>query len=103
MSQCDRVLAVLADGRTHTVPEIHERAGTMRLNSRVAELRNRGHQIECVRLRGRTGADAYAYRLLDGSPPSPAAEDAPAGPPVDRTATPKADPPPQYTQQALPV
>lgn len=100
-SQCERVLAVLADGRTHTVPEIHQLAGTMRLNSRVAELRGRGHNIECVRLRGRTGANAYAYRLLSGPPTCPAAEDDQAGPPVDRT-TALADPP-TYAQQALPV
>lgn len=65
VSQCDRVLNVLADGQLHPVPEIHDRAGTMRLNSRVAELRKRGHTIECVRVPGATGAAAYAYRLLD--------------------------------------
>lgn len=65
ISQCDRVLLVLSDRETHAVPEIHERAGTMRLNSRISELRQRGHTIECVRLPGRTGAAAYAYRLLD--------------------------------------
>lgn len=79
ISQCGRVLAVLCDGKTHPVPEIHERAGTMRLNSRISELRQRGHTIECVRLPGRTGAAAYAYRLLDpttaSAAVSPAVED----------------------------
>ena len=57
-SQCDRVLDVLEDGLAHTIQEIHERAGTMRLNSRVAELRKRGHEIVCTR-----EGDDYFYRL----------------------------------------
>lgn len=58
-SQCDRVLAVLADGQPHSYREIHERAGFMRLNSRIAELRARGHNIECVK----AGGD-YRYRIV---------------------------------------
>lgn len=47
-SQCDRVLEVLSDGQWHTIAEIHERAGTMRLNSRISELRQRRDLvIEC--------------------------------------------------------
>ncbi len=61
-SQCDRVLAVLIDGQPHSVTEIHDRAGTMRLNSRVAELRERGHEILCTR----EGSD-YIYTLLGSS------------------------------------
>lgn len=79
-SQTNRVLDVLKDGLLHPVPEIHERAGTMRLNSRVAELRKRGHNIICVRQPGQTGAAAYAYQLLDGQSPSPAVEERAAGP-----------------------
>lgn len=57
MSQCARVLEVLADHRFHSIQEIHQRAGTMRLNSRIAELRKRGHDIQHIqqwnpRLRG---------------------------------------------------
>lgn len=78
MSQCARVLAVLADGLPHDIAEIHDRAGTMRLNSRVAELRTRGHQIVCTR----TG-DTYSYRLL-ASLGEPRPEEAPtAGLPDD--------------------
>lgn len=59
-SQCARVLAVLSDGRPHTMTEIHRRAGTMRLNSRVAELRKRGYPIApCKRVNGE-----YVYQLL---------------------------------------
>lgn len=58
-SQAKRVLLVLQDGRPHTIEEIHERAGTMRLNSRVAELRGHGHNIVCSRAAG-----TYLYQLL---------------------------------------
>jgi len=58
-SQCDRVLEVLADGRPHTITEIHERAGTMRLNSRISQMRSRGHNIVCERV----GQD-YRYTLI---------------------------------------
>lgn len=50
-SQCDRVFEVLKDHRPHSIEEIHERAGTMRLNSRIADLRKRGHNIVCTRER----------------------------------------------------
>jgi hypothetical protein len=60
-SQCDRVLDVLRDGRWHRMEEIHARAGFMRLNSRVSELRARGLDIRCDRAGG-----VYKYRLVDG-------------------------------------
>jgi hypothetical protein len=64
-SQCSRVLAVLADGRSHTVAEIHSRAGFMRMNSRVAELRSRGYDIRCSHIEGAgRGPEAYAYTLV---------------------------------------
>jgi hypothetical protein len=61
MSQCDAILAVLADGRPHAYREIHDRVGFCRLNSRVAELRARGHRIEC----NKTGGD-FVYQLQAG-------------------------------------
>jgi len=63
LSQNDRILAVLQDGRDHSVPEIHRIAGTCRLNSRIAELRKRGHAITCFRIPNQTGAASYGYRL----------------------------------------
>ena len=60
-SQCERVLSVLGDGRWHSVSGIHRKAGTMRLNSRISELRSRGHEIECERRKG-TGPRAFFYR-----------------------------------------
>lgn len=69
MSQCDRILEVLTDGLPHSMREIHDRAGFMRLNSRVSELRERGHVITCDRAGGR-----YVYQLISsrGETDSPA-------------------------------
>lgn len=64
-SQCARVLEVLSDGQPHTMREVHARAGFMRLNSRVSELRSRSFAIECWR----DGGD-YVYQLL-ARPESP--------------------------------
>lgn len=64
-SQCGRILRVLSDGRPHTVPDIHRKAGTSRLNSRVADLRRHGYVITCERVAGRKGASAYRYQLVD--------------------------------------
>jgi Helix-turn-helix domain len=63
-SQCDRVLEVLKRGGPRTIQEIHRDAGTMRLNSRISELRERGYNIppaERVRVGGKA---TWAYRLL---------------------------------------
>lgn len=62
-SQNARVLAVLADGRPHTAAEIHQRAGFMRLNSRVAELRAKeGLDISCTQT-GPAGPEHFVYQL----------------------------------------
>lgn len=63
-SQCDRILAVLADGREHSH---HEFYGWCVLHSRVAELRKRGHRIE-----QRRAGDLYLYRLLNSAVAHPA-------------------------------
>jgi hypothetical protein len=67
-SQCDRVLVVLRDGGWHDIAEIHRRAGTMRLNSRISDLRARGHLIDCKPNGAKT-----QYRLT-GSPADPAGD-----------------------------
>lgn len=73
-SQNARILAVLADGKPKTVPTIHRRAGSCRLNSRVAELRSYGYDIVCERLPHRKGASAYRYTWI-GAPGIPEVED----------------------------
>jgi hypothetical protein len=67
-SQTSRILAVLWDRREHSVPEIHRRAGTSRLNSRISDLRRQGYVIECRRRPHRKGASSYAYQLLVSPP-----------------------------------
>lgn len=62
-SQTSRILAVLKDGHEHSCAEIHQRAGFSRLNSRIAELRSRGHVIRCRQLPGKAGPKAYLYQL----------------------------------------
>lgn len=65
-SQCERVHAVLRDHAWHSIEEIHQRAGTMRLNSRISDLRERGLSIEHSIRHGHHG-----YRLVPlGEPDS---------------------------------
>lgn len=59
MSQCARVLAVLQEGGWKSIDEIHNRAGTMRLNSRISDLRDQGHNVEYRYINGQ-----HSYRLL---------------------------------------
>lgn len=68
-SQSARVAQLLLDGRWHTASEIHRRCGTMRLNSRIAELRRRRHwDIVCEHIAGeKMGPNAYRYRLVGTS------------------------------------
>ena len=71
-SQNYRILRALEGGAWTTVPKIHRRAGSSRLNSRIHELRDKhGYDIECERVAGRKGAGAYRYRLLGGPPIPP--------------------------------
>lgn len=62
-SQVDRIYEVLRDGKPHRMEEIHQRVGFCRLNSRISELRDRGHNIVCHKTGGH-----YTYTLL----PAPA-------------------------------
>jgi hypothetical protein len=67
-SQNARILRALSDGRWHTVANIHRKAGTSRLNSRVSELRKQGYEIEHETVPEKTGSLGHKYRLLN--PPS---------------------------------
>lgn len=64
MSQTARILEVLRDGRHHSVAEIHRRAGTSRLNSRVADLRAKGYDIRCTTIQATPHTERYLYQLL---------------------------------------
>jgi hypothetical protein len=63
-SQCARILHLLKDGKPHTTAEIHQVCGPSRLNSRIAELRKRGWDIEGFHVAGKTGASGYGYQLV---------------------------------------
>lgn len=65
-SQNARIIKALADGRWHSVSNIHLRAGTSRLNSRISELRSKhGFEIEHEKIPGKKGAVGHRYRLLN--------------------------------------
>lgn len=64
MSQCAAILEVLGDGEWHSVADIHRRAGYSRLNSRVSELRDRGHMIEHEVGPGCSNVERHRYRLV---------------------------------------
>lgn len=69
-SQNARILRALSGGTWVTVAEIHRRAGTCRLNSRISELRKHGYAIEHETVAGKTGSLGHRYRLQN--PPSAA-------------------------------
>lgn len=56
-SQCERLLALLSDGKPHSYRELYA-IGCV-AHSRIAVLRSRGHRIACERV-----GDDYVY-LLD--------------------------------------
>lgn len=57
-SGCERVLNVLRAARGQWVRDLYRITRAM-VHSRVADLRRRGHDIECRRIDG-----AYCYRLV---------------------------------------
>jgi len=63
-SQCERLLAHLARGKTITSYEAFRRYGITSLHRRLAELRERGHQIDYgTPFKSREGVKANKYRL----------------------------------------
>ena len=64
ISQCDSILAWLAAGNTLSPAEAYERFGTLACHSRMAELRERGHLIECELVRVPSGKTVGRYSML---------------------------------------
>ena len=62
LTDADLVLSILQAWKGDWCPHLYKTAGVM-VHSRVADLRKRGHQIECRRF----GLGDYRYRLLDGA------------------------------------
>ena len=60
MTHCDLILHLLRAAPGHWVGDLYMH-GVM-VHSRIAELRKRGHKIECRRF----GPSDYRYRIVDG-------------------------------------
>lgn len=79
-SQSKKILDALSTG-PKSAAEIHQLCGPSRLNSRVAELRKRGHVIECERVPGGSGPGAYVYTLTHDARSLGEREASPTDPP----------------------
>ena len=65
-SQCDLVLEMLERGEPVTPATVHERTGSYAAHSRIAELRERGHDIICtVKRNGRSKWGSYSLLKRD--------------------------------------
>ena len=62
MSRTANIYAYLADGHALTAFTAAKKFGTLAMHSRAAELRARGHQIECLEVK-RNGRRVWEYRL----------------------------------------
>lgn len=58
-TKCDALLDLLADGRAHDQHEVLRAAG-YRYTGRVKDLRDRGHNIESIHVRG----SVWMFRLI---------------------------------------
>lgn len=100
MTHCDRLLAVLADGKPHDHHELY--ALNMIVHSRVADLRRKGFEIACWSV-NENGERLSIYQLLPaalgtgesngGVAPSPVPSAAPDPPSSGAAST--------YTQMVL--
>ena len=64
LSQCNYILSYLRDGNTLTPAEAYERFGSLALHSRVSELRERGHKIDCQLIQVPSGKRVGQYKLV---------------------------------------
>lgn len=75
MTDCARLLEALRVG-PRTASELYELH--MVVHSRISDLRAKGYDIRCERIRGETGARAYVYKLVEeASEPGKSVEPAP--------------------------
>lgn len=63
-----RVLKVLSDGRAHTTRHIVRKAGVMAVSACVAELREHGAEITCVRQADPSGVGTCFYYTMTKAP-----------------------------------
>jgi len=63
MSQCDELLAIMQRGEVVTPLRAFEVTGSLACHSRIAELRERGHDIVChMKTQGKKRWGEYAIR-----------------------------------------
>lgn len=71
-SQAARILNALRDGTWVSVSEIHRRAGSSRLNSRISDLRKQQYEIQHREVAGKGRASLrHQYRLVSAPGPLP--------------------------------
>lgn len=63
MTQCESILAALQRGETVTPASAYALCGTLACHSRIAELRERGHDIECELVKTESGKTVGSYKL----------------------------------------
>ena len=63
MTQCQAILAHLQAGNTITPAEAYALCGTLACHSRIAELREQGHDIRCELVRTPSGKHVGRYSL----------------------------------------
>lgn len=63
MTQCESILAALQRGETITPASAYALCGTLACHSRISELRERGHDIECELVKTASGKTVGSYRL----------------------------------------
>lgn len=74
LSQADRLLKLLSDGKPHSTPEIQlvvygaDHLGTANIKARIDDLRNRGYEIPRAE-QDKSNPSVYWYQL--GNPPKP--------------------------------
>jgi hypothetical protein len=64
MSQCQAILQHLESGETLTPLQAFNLYGTLALHSRIAELRKRGHLIDCDLIAVLNGKHVGCYSLI---------------------------------------
>lgn len=69
MTDAEFLLEQLADGQEHTLTDllrasIDQRGHGLTVHSRVSDLRERGHRIEHVTIRGAQRGAGHAYKLV---------------------------------------
>lgn len=61
-----KVAKLLANGKPHSTLDIFNACGVLAVSATIAELRQNGARIECVRRMGDNGGFYWVYTMLEG-------------------------------------